>query len=283
MNKTLLFLLIGVAIVVAAFIALSVAAFLALPLLMERMTPLPRGAVLIYEVDPDSVPKGQTVDMEVLTRMVDRRVNRRKTLARTQQLNDQRIEVALLRRSRSDQKRVERLLTQVGTLEFRILANNRHNKDLIDRALSNSAKAQIFDGGGNLLAWWVPVKAGEEKSLATYPEIARRTTKRDKRESMEVLVLKDVYDVTGAYLTRVEAGIDPKGQPCVYVTFNHTGGQLFGMFTGDHLPDTLTGFTYNLGIILNGELYSAPCLRGVLFQRIWHKTGARLSNGFLSG
>ena len=41
-------------------------------------------------------------------------------------------------------------------------------------------------------------------------------------------------------------------------TFNSDGGQLFGELTGDHLPDKLTDFTYKLGIILDGELYSAP-------------------------
>ena len=40
------------------------------------------------------------------------------------------------------------------------------------------------------------------------------------------------------------------------------GGRLFGVLTGANLPDAATGFTRQLGIILDGQLYSAPYLRG---------------------
>ena len=52
-----------------------------------------------------------------------------------------------------------------------------------DRAgQAEPTKMQIRDSTGNLLAWWVPVKEGEERSFASYPEIARRTRKVGKRE-----------------------------------------------------------------------------------------------------
>jgi len=37
--------------------------------------------------------------------------------------------------------------------------------------------------------------------------------------------------------------------------------------TGDHLPDKSTGFSYKLGIILDGELQSAPSIRSVISNR----------------
>ena len=49
-------------------------------------------------------------------------------------------------------------------------------------------------------------------------------------------------------------------------TFNSTGGQLFGELTGNHLPDKLTDFTYKLGIVLDGELYSAPSIQSTIFD-----------------
>ena len=86
-------------------------------------------------------------------------------------------------------------------------------------------------------------------------------------KSPEILVEKDIYNVTGAYLTRAEGGTDRKGQPCVNFMFNDAGGQLFGELTGSHLPDTSSGFTYKLGIVLDGQLYSAPSIQSTITNR----------------
>ena len=61
--------------------------------------------------------------------------------------------------------RIERIISTTGSLEFRILANQRNDKELIERALAEPSKREIRDGQGNLLAWWLPVKEGEEKSF----------------------------------------------------------------------------------------------------------------------
>ena len=69
---------------------------------------------------------------------------------------------------------------------------------------------QILDSAGNLLAWWVPVKDGRGTQLRQlsrnrppHPE-GRATAK-----SLEVLVDNDIYNVTGGYLTRADAGHRP--------------------------------------------------------------------------
>ena len=36
---------------------------------------------------------------------------------------------------------------------------------------------------------------------------------------------------------------------------------MFGKLTGDHLPNDSTGVSYNLGIIIDGEVFSAPTIR----------------------
>ena len=59
------------------------------------------------------------------------------------------------------------------------------------------------------------------------------------REIMEILVVKDTYDVTGGYLTQSGLGTDEKGQPCVNFSFNSDGGQLFGQ--SDQLPPARHG------------------------------------------
>ena len=65
---------------------------------------------------------------------------------------------------------------------------------------------------GKLLAWWVPVKAGAGTQLSPgYSDIARRTRKVGDREVMEILVVNDIYNVTGGYLTKAESGTDQQG------------------------------------------------------------------------
>ena len=81
----------------------------------------------------------------------------------------------------------------------------------------------MLDDAGKRLAWWVPVKAGEEKKFGD-PDIARRTKKQDNHEVMEVLVVADPYNVTGAYLTKAEVQPDHDGRPCIVFTLNDAGG-----------------------------------------------------------
>ena len=235
----------------------------------------PVGPVLIYEVDPGSAPADATApDMDKLLKVVDRRLNSgTEKLARVRKLDDGRIEVAMMRQNDEDKQRVERLLARPGTLEFRILANTRDDKELIERAKVDPSKTRLFDAAGNLEAWWVPVKQGEENSF-DYPETARRTRKQGDGEITEILVRADPCNVTGKYVSEARAHPDERGRPCIDFTFNDVGGELFGKLTGDHLPDRLTDFYYKLGIILDGELYSAPRINDRITNR------GQISGGF---
>ena len=83
----------------------------------------------------------------------------------------------------------------------------------------------------------------------------------------EVLVTQDNYNVTGEYLDHAGQGQDESGRIAVEFTFNSQGGKLFGMLTGENKPDPVSGFQRRLGIILDGKLYSAPGLKGQIFDR----------------
>jgi SecD/SecF fusion protein len=223
--------------------------------------------VLIYEVDPELLPPGATVDMEQLTEAVDRRVNSGSSpLAKVRLGEDRRVEVALMREDEADLKRVERLLSHTATLEFRILANDWNDKQLVDRAKADPSKILVVDGGGELLARWVPVKSGQEASLADYKDIARRTKKVGQREVMEVLVVKDGEELNGTYLKRIETRVDTRGQARLAMTFNTRGGQLCRTLTGSHQPKKGTDRIFKLGIIINGELYSAPLIVSTIYD-----------------
>jgi SecD/SecF fusion protein len=227
------------------------------------------GAILVYEVDQATKKPGEVVDMDKLVAAVTRRVNpggQKEVVVR--RYGVEQIEIIIPEKEEAEVERIERIISRTGNLEFRILANNRNDKELIERAMAEPNKMQIFDSAGNLLAWWVPVKEGQERSFAGYSEIAHRTrkVKGGSREVLEILVENDIYNVTGGYLTQAAPGTDRQGRPCVNFTFNSTGGQLFGELTGSHLPDKLTDFTYKLGIILDGELYSAPSIQSTIFD-----------------
>ena len=265
MNKTLL---IGVVVMAVLFVGLAVLSFLFLPYLQDWMSPTPQGAVLVYEVDPDMMPAGETINMANLVKAMDRRLGYGASrLARVRSLDDRRIEVVVVGKNESDSQRVQRLLGCTGMLEFRILANNRDNKDLIEQALADPSKTQIYDDSGHLEAWWAPVRAPEDRYITNYHDIALRTRKMGDRKTTEVLVLNDDYNITDAYLARADVGIDRQGKPCIEFVFNNAGGQLFGELTGSHLPDPADeNIRYKLGIMLDGVLYSAPSINATIFD-----------------
>ena len=233
------------------------------------------GVILYYEVDQSKKTPGQDVDMDKLIAAVKRRVNpggQKEVTIR--KCGVEQIEIIIPEIEDAEVRRIERTISRAGNLEFRILANQRDNKDLIERALADPSRTKLFDAAGNLEAWWAPVKKGEEDSLG-YPEIARRERIKEGRKVLEVLVLKDMYDVNGGYLADTRPDADQKtGKPCVDFTFNSTGGNLFGKLTGDHLPDELTNFFYKLAIILDDELYSAPQINSQIMDR------GEISGGF---
>ena len=201
--------------------------------------------------------------------MVDQRLNGGKEkLAKVKKLDERRIEVVLVHPSDAENDRVKRLLARPGTLEFRIVADNRVDKAIIDRARKDESKDVVLDAAGKKAAWWVPVK--DVKSLegaVEFPDLAVRTKKKDARKVTEILVLADAQNVTGDYLTRVEADVDQQGKPTVNFAFSKKGGELFGTLTGEHLPDPDTGIRRKLAIILDGEVFSAPSLMSTIRDR----------------
>jgi SecD/SecF fusion protein len=266
MNKTWLILLVAGVVLVGLFLLTAVAAFLFFPQIRDAMAE-PQGDVLIYEVDPDSVTPGQTVDMNQLAQAIDRRLNPGWIGGtRIRRLDNQRIEITIRKKGEVERQRVEAVLGHSGMLQFRILANRRDNQDLIERALADPSKRRLLDKGENQEAWWVPVKAGQEKGLASSSDIALRQTNKAGRQITEVLVVNDDFNITGAYLVRAAASVDSEGKPRINFTFNNAGGQLFGELTTSHLPDKISGLAYRLAIILDDEVYSAPSIRSTIYD-----------------
>lgn len=232
---------------------------------LKKGVDLSGGAILVYEVDQSKKSPDQQVDMAKLIDAIKKRVNpggQKEVVIRP--YGREQVEVIIPEKDEAEITRIEQTISQTGNLEFRILANTRNDKELIERAVAEPSKTKVLDSEGRLEALWVPVKVGEERSIANYKGIGLR---ENKKKQLEVLVLIDEGGITGEYLTRATSGNDQKGQPCVQFNFNSKGGQLFGAMTSSHLPDKQTDFTYKLGIVLDGVLYSAPSIQSTITDR----------------
>ena len=166
---------------------------------------------------------------------------------------DWKSKLQLFSRDDAARQRVERLLLRPGNLEFRILANPRDNT--IERAMKDPKKSELFDSTGKRLAWWAPVKAGNSRQF-TGSRIARRTVEKDEEEITQVLVLDDPYNIANKHLAAAKAGVDSSGDPCVEFSMRPDGAKRLAKLAGKH--------DFRLGIILDGQLQSAPSIRSVV-------------------
>ena len=222
--------------------------------------------ILVYEVEPASTADESAVDLQKLAAAMDRRVNPGARRGRVDVLDEGRIEVGLFDDDPVKVERMDRVIRAVGTLEFRVLANDRDHAVLIEQAKKTDA-SRIYDERRNLLAWWVPLTTGKELGLEVFPGGLQRETGTEDGKTTEVLVVNDSFNVNGSYLVRATTGSDQRNRPSISLRFNKRGGQLMRGLTGDNLPDKTRGFSRKLGIILNGAIHSAPGIQAVIGER----------------
>ena len=255
--------------IVAAFV---VPAFSAEPGAKDAKRSAP--AVLVYEVDPQSKRDGQPVDMKKVLAALERRLNPGWfARARIRELAGERVEVTVLKTDPPNVERIDRLVLCAGTLEFRITANTHDHRSIIARAkLLGERETKVFgekgpDGRATpLLAWWAPVFEKREGGFPSATFVTRKVTDRDK-ETTQVLVVNDAFNVTGNYLLRAAPDIDERGRPDVVLAFDAAGAALFGQLTSLNLPDEVMEFYRNLAILLDGKVYSAPRIQARVFDR----------------
>jgi len=233
------------------------------------------GVVLVYELDYEAMKEegldpGQ-VDMKKLIQALELRLNPAGvTGVSIRPYGQGQVEITIPQVRADDPQaaaqelaQVKNVLTSLGALQFRILANRRDHLDLIRRAeaLPPEQTKVVNPNTGKPEAWWVPVAPGKETDFVGDDQIVRRTRKIGDKEQLEILVVADPFDVTGDYLVQATPATDSTGQPCVNFVFNSAGGYRFGRLTGNNVPDEATGFYRKLGIILDDQLQSAPQIR----------------------
>jgi SecD/SecF fusion protein len=152
---------------------------------------------------------------------------------------------------------VKRKITDMGQLEFRILADPAMTADrlIIERAKQLPSSRRVLSDKENKIAEWVAYDVDEFGPVDQDTGIV----KRKAGETPEALVLIDAMNVTGEYLKPSSKGIDERGGPAVLFTFDAEGARRFGHLTGQNLPNIATkNLRRRLGIILDKVLLSAP-------------------------
>jgi SecD/SecF fusion protein len=296
------------------------------------------GTILVYQVDTKSLPPG--FKMEDLVSALKKRADPEgvKEIP-IRQIGSHRIEIILPQASNEEVEDVKKMLIDVGALEFRILANRKHDKDAVARALApggltwNTTRykwarlGEISTGDnptvkGDVIedpkqSWKKDLYAGTEvfltgkdasgkeatdvvrvrrngtnflnldrptqlKSVTSYrieynpsrirvrdpnnpgPDdvIIREEKVAPGRVETWILCNKDRQgqEVTGQYLRQVRPDFDERLQPAVRFEFDRRGAMRFSKLTREHLPEEGDAFKYQLAIILDNLVMSAPVI-----------------------
>lgn len=240
------------------------------------------GVILVYDVRGkmiDEAPAGspenenteQGFDMEQLTRALALRINpggvREISITK---LGTNQVKIIIPAAEDAEVARIQRVISESGALEFRILASRQFDMDkvVIDRA-ENEFGTIIYDtidGKQVRRAFWVPVSDSERSSFERDTDIITRT--RTRGEYLEVLVLVDKYNVLGKDIKGVREEPDRNQQPGLGFTLHPSGARRFYALTNENKIDPVQpNRVRRLGIIMNGQLYSAPTLESAISDR----------------
>jgi SecD/SecF fusion protein len=303
------------------------------------------GTILVYEVDRQN--QSRAVNMSELIAALKKRADPEgvKEIP-IRQIGGGRLEIILPQASPEDVEEIKKMLTDVGSLEFRILANRKHDLDKFSAALAPGGLAkppprykwarlgEISTGTnptveGNSVAdisqeWKKDLYAGTDVVLVGKDASGREQTESIKvrRNTSNTLTLEkapklksiasyridynpsrirggdpnnpspndpcireekvaagriETYilcnldrpgqEVTGKYLKQVRPDMDDRLQPAVSFEFNSRGATRFGRLTREHRPEEGGAFQYQLAILLDNKVMSAPSLRNEIRDR----------------
>lgn len=231
------------------------------------------GTNLVYQIDLEKAKaEGKTIDAALLDKMVQavsKRINPSGAEEVTvRRVGNDRIEVIIPGADKDVVEQKKRAIIQLGSLEFAILANERDHAIIIQQARQLPEKNDEVRKDGRVIASWRRVSPKEEDKMGGHGEVAIREVKRRDEKGREVtvrqfLVVHDPLEraVTGKYLTRAGATLDPSEGMAVSFSLNTKGGILFGELTGKYQPNASDGFRRRLAILLDGQIHSAPEIR----------------------
>jgi len=240
------------------------------------------GVVLVYQIDDTKVQEGteglSSKDIQQgLVEKISRRINPggvREVVVRPYG-NDQ-IEVIVPGDEAAEIDLIKRLITQAGVLEFRIIAQDNFAPKLLEAARRQVAAkdyAETVTGEDGSEGIWVEL--GEEdnygsdvkKYRVTESEILggggiTRTNRAGNKP--EVLMYIDDFNVKGSHLKSAREGYDSNGSLCIHFNMKGVGASYMRGLTKTYLSQPDQQLFYKLGIVMDGELLSAPRIMGVI-------------------
>ena len=101
------------------------------------------GTILVYEAE--NLPPGFNMD-ELIAALKKRADPEGVKEIPIRKIGGNRIEIILPQASNEEVEEVKKMLTDVGSLEFRILANGKHDKDVVEPGARTGRAGQAADG-----------------------------------------------------------------------------------------------------------------------------------------
>jgi SecD/SecF fusion protein len=202
-----------------------------------------------------------SADMDLMVSRISKRVNpggqKEVTVRR---MGADRVEVIIPKAEPAEIDLVKDKISTAGALQFRILANPKAKKHeeiikLAEQTTTRDVTLKNSEGKDELVAQWVPIQPGREEDVIR-PETVTR--KDEKKGLTDVLTIISPYDVNGGELSRAYITQGEFGGSIPGFSFNSQGAALFSELTGEHVPDTRSGLKYQLGILLDDKVQSAP-------------------------
>jgi preprotein translocase subunit SecD len=135
-----------------------------------------------------------------------------------------------------DPERAKKLIGQTAALEFKLVNG---------KATRAATKEQLL----------APFGGQEPAGYKVYPERGKAST-----DIVSYFLLREVPELSGAYLTDARAGYDQYQQPAVDFTFNSEGAQKFSTITAANIGK-------QLAIVLDNVVYSAPTIQSRIGAR----------------
>ncbi len=260
-------------------------------------TDLDGGTNLVMQVDRvATAASGKKLDTKTMQEMVsaiNKRINPSGTEEVTVRLvGNDRIEVIVPGDNAERTQQIKNQITNLGNLEFCLLANRNEDQKLIDLAeqieRDRGPGAREIYRNDELVAKWRepgisqikekiskedPIERAAEngkKQIGLNDDVVYRKVVRNGKELIEFLVVCPKADrrITGEYLTNCSQGQAEDGGSTVDFEFNSRGSALFAQLTGQHLQAPGAGFETRLAILLNDEIQSAPTFHDRLDSRV---------------
>ena len=179
---------------------------------------------------------------------------------------DDQIEIIIPKAEKAELEAIERRIYTAGVLEFRITASRQfdQHRAIIELAERLPANQNLVRIDGKEVARWVEYDA---KQFGDAENAGRMLVVRTTSKVPQALVLtNDGLNVTGEFLRSASPDNDQTGRPAVTFVFNSQGAFRFERLTRAHQPSP-SGAKYNLGILLDNRLLSAPNLNAVISDR----------------